>query len=511
MTEGSAEELPPPRRPRWGRRIGVAFLVLGAALLGLILAWARTSTRAYVDQLSAYRAAGEPTSVEELNAWAALVTPGDNAVPALREAAASIDGTTEAAEKMAYRSTDQWTPPLRDREVREIDALVKENARALELLEKAVGLPGVDWEPAYVTPMMSQLFPDLTPQTSLASLVRWKMVLEHHRGNDAEALRCAQRLLFMGRAVDHQPTLVSHLVAVGIGARAADGAAQVAPDLRIAATADAAEAGAATPEQVRALIGEFLDERALAEGQRRSWAGERVMQIDSVNALADGKMLGPSPGVAARAKLPFVRPYFYDNGRVMTAHTTALMRATESSPDLPTFRQKLPDQTTIKSSPRYLLASILVPSLDRAGEQHYRLLANRRLAATVLACRWFAVDHDGRLPRTLDELVPHYLPAVPIDPLAADGKPLGYVSPEKDPDKPRVYSVGPNGIDQGGAEPDPSLPRREYEARRDEVRHLKRQPRPEPTEEEEEAAEPGGVPQGTPEPQRATPEPQPGA
>lgn len=496
MTEGStleSSDLTPRRRERrWGRRIGIVFLALLLALLVVFAGWARRSTRGYVEQLAAYRAAGEPTSVEELNAWAGLVTPGENAVPALREAVSSFDETTEAAQRV-LQSTYEWMPPLTEEEVRAIDALLKENARALELLETAAGLPGVDWEPDYTSPMMNQLFPDLTPQRSLASLVRWKMLWEHHRGNDAEALRCARRLLFIGRAVDHQPTLVSHLVAISTNAMAAQGAAQVANEMRVVGNGAAGGPGAATPEQVRALINEFLDERALAEGQRRSWVGERVMQIDSVNALADGRTLGPSAGVAARARLPFIRPYFYDNGRVMTAYTTALMRATGSSADLATYRQKLPDQSVIKGSPRYLLASILVPSLDRAGEQHYRVLADRRLAATVLACRWFAADHDGRLPRTLEELVPEYLPAVPIDPLAAGGKPLGYVGPDKDPDKPRVYSVGPNGIDQGGAEPDANLPRREYEAMRDEVRHLKRQPRPELPEDEE--ANPGGVPE----------------
>ena len=487
MKEGSTLESDDPRRRRerhWGRRIGIAFLVLLLALLVAFAVWARRSTRGYVNQLAAYRAAGEPTSVGELNAWPALVTPGENAVPALRAAAAAIDEKTEAA-RQVFQSTYEWMPPLREEEVEAIDALVKESAKALEALETAAALSGVDWGQRFTTPMMSTVFlSDLTPQRSLASLVRSKMLLEHHRGDDAEALRCARRLLFIGRAVDHQPTLVSHLVAVGINAMAAQGAAQVASELRVAGKRDAGSRGAATPEQVRALIAEFLDERALAEGQRRSWIGERVMQIDSINALADGRAGGTPPNAAARAKLPFIRPYFYDNGRVMTAYTTALMRATESSADVTSYRQRLPDQAAIKASPRYLLASILVPSLDRAGEQHYRHLADRRMAATVLACRLFAAEHDGRLPRTLEELVPEYLPAVPIDPLAAGGKPLGYVGPEKDAEKPRVYSVGPNGVDDGGAEADPKLPRRQQEAMRDEVRHLKRQPRPEPSEEE---------------------------
>ena len=484
MTHGSTADrgtpLPTsrPRKGRWGRRIGVALLVIVLSLLVTFIVWGRRATRGYAAQLEAYRAAGEPINVAELNAWPALVTPGENAVPALRAAAGSIDEKTDAWQKVYY-APYEWVTPLREDEVAALDALVKENAGALEALEVAMGQPGVDWDIGYTSPMINQLYPDLNPQRSLANLLRAKAQLEHHRGNDAEALRCVERILFVGRAMDHQPTLVSHLVAIGINAIGAASAAEVSPDLRVAGPRESSP-GAATPDQVRALIRQLLDERALAEGHRRSWIGERVSQIDTINALGNGQLLGPSATVWSRAKLPFVRPYFYENGQVMTAHTTTLLHATASSPDVVSFRQKLPDLTAVKGSPRYLLASILLPSLDRSGEQHYRLLADRRLTATMLACRLFAADHDERLPRTLEELVPDYLPAVPIDPMAGGGKPLGYVNAEKDPVKPRVYSVGPNGIDQGGTEGDVKLPRRQYEAMRDEVRHLKRQPRPEP-------------------------------
>ena len=44
---------------------------------------------------------------------------------------------------------------------------------------------------------------------------------------------------------------------------------------------------------------------------------------------------------------------------------------------------------------------------------------------------------------TLDALVPDFLPAVPIDPWS--GKPLRY-----DPATGTVWSLGPNGVDEGG-------------------------------------------------------------
>jgi len=99
---------------------------------------------------------------------------------------------------------------------------------------------------------------------------------------------------------------------------------------------------------------------------------------------------------------------------------------------------------------RHAWACILMPNFDRAIENTYRSLTDRRLAATALAIRLYAADHESRLPGKVEELVPNYLPAVPIDPFAAGGKtPLRYI--RADPD-PRVYSVGHNGVDNGGSD-----------------------------------------------------------
>jgi hypothetical protein len=78
---------------------------------------------------------------------------------------------------------------------------------------------------------------------------------------------------------------------------------------------------------------------------------------------------------------------------------------------------------------------------------HFHGLGDRRLAATALAARWCASEHGGQFPQSLDELVPTYLPSVPIDLMAAGGKALRYVPAPR----PLLYSVGDNGADDGGS------------------------------------------------------------
>ncbi|MFH1746227.1 MAG: hypothetical protein ABIG44_04205, partial [Planctomycetota bacterium] len=94
-----------------------------------------------------------------------------------------------------------------------------------------------------------------------------------------------------------------------------------------------------------------------------------------------------------------------------------------------------------------LLTGIFCPSLDNALQIHYRVLAMRRMAATALANRLYELDH-GRRPITLEELVPTYLSAVPVDPFAADERVLGYAPHNT---LPVLYSVNVDGVDEGGA------------------------------------------------------------
>ena len=78
---------------------------------------------------------------------------------------------------------------------------------------------------------------------------------------------------------------------------------------------------------------------------------------------------------------------------------------------------------------------------------HWQTIAARRMAAVALGVRLYELDRSGR-PDGLEELVPDYLPAIPLDPFASDGRGIGY-RPKGDP--PVLYSVGVNGIDEKGA------------------------------------------------------------
>jgi hypothetical protein len=125
------------------------------------------------------------------------------------------------------------------------------------------------------------------------------------------------------------------------------------------------------------------------------------------------------------------------------------------------------------------LAQIILPIFEQAHFKHvYDSETQNAFLLTVLALHAYALDHDGKYPETLTEIAPDYLAQVPADPFALNA-PLRYVNtnsirihlarsvtgwdavrqtltvaPNKAmlPGKGQylLYSVGPDGTDDGG-------------------------------------------------------------
>jgi hypothetical protein len=110
----------------------------------------------------------------------------------------------------------------------------------------------------------------------------------------------------------------------------------------------------------------------------------------------------------------------------------------------------------------FSLAALLVPNILRSWAANDRNEVARRALVQVLAVREWQLRHGGRFPDRLDELVPHTLPSLPLDPYT--GRPFGYTTigrvagyrpanwPPLDwPAETRlIYSAGPDRRDDQG-------------------------------------------------------------
>ncbi len=99
---------------------------------------------------------------------------------------------------------------------------------------------------------------------------------------------------------------------------------------------------------------------------------------------------------------------------------------------------------TIKENPRNFLFLILIPALEKASWISYGGQAEHQAAQTIVALLRYKADH-GQFPDKLDQLVPQYLKAVPLDPFGPG--PLTYKRQE---DGFILYSWGLNFEDHGG-------------------------------------------------------------
>jgi hypothetical protein len=145
-------------------------------------------------------------------------------------------------------------------------------------------------------------------------------------------------------------------------------------------------------------------------------------------------------------------PGFYvsHNELTMIGHMNRYVEAAEAR-TWPEAKHIIPDADTAEQRNAIgqiwnLFADSSIPALTMVMERHYQVITERRMAATALAIRLYELDH-GQRPKTLEELVPDYLPAVPDDPYSAGPQPIRYL-PDADP--PILYSVGENGEDDGG-------------------------------------------------------------
>jgi hypothetical protein len=466
------------RPARWGRGILIALALLLVILVVAHWIWTTGARRRLDAQVAAYKAAGEP--IEPGDFAAKGVADAENAVLDLRAAAAAIDRKA-ATWKTFDDLPENPALPLRPREIDVLRELVSGCPRVFPNVESAVTKPGVDWQIVYTTPVIVTLLPDLEEQRALANFLRADALLAHTDGDHARAIRRTTQILFIAKAVGAQPMLVPNLVSIGLGTMASELTIDIASDLRVAAE----QPNAATPQQVRDLIAQLLDETGVDEAQRNGLLGERMALLDTARAFAGGNLTADAATkVSTGSSLTgmVLKPMALDDGSLMIRHMTAALRAAQSSPTWPEFvRAAPPFPIEVKQrSMRHLVAAIFMPSVERAVQTQYRARVDRRLAATVLALRLYAVERDGRFPNAPVQLVPQYLPALPLDAMATSPLPLKYIAGAD----PVVYSVGEDSIDDGGDEqastsrPSP-YPLHRWQ-RRDAVVHVNRQPRPDP-------------------------------
>ena len=180
-----------------------------------------------------------------------------------------------------------------------------------------------------------------------------------------------------------------------------------------------------------------------------AFEGERLLSLSFIQALySSGRERYASQDLDSfprpwMLRITITEQAFHDAFNNMYDQIIAVVRGSEQD----SFDQILRDVR--KQGFPGGLAESLLPKLSGVVEARRIHEIHVRTVLTALALEAYRAEHS-RYPATLAELVPRYLSEIPTDPFSLDGHPLRYRS-EPSGDGCLLWSIGPDGVDDGGA------------------------------------------------------------
>lgn len=487
---------PASRRKRaLGMLITPVLFVL--ALVGGHRAWAWYAQHQFGNFVTDLRKNGEPVSLAEI--IPTQVPDSANAVADVRRAIEQIvverDESTQA-----FFNLPGLELPMTRLELLIVRPTVAINQQSLATVREAMTRPAADW--MSITPGSSQgtpaagwRGPGYMRQRGLLQLLYAGVLLAHTEGREVDALQHVDELLFLASTTARRPTVRAQRSAARMTEISLGALSELIPDLQIGS-----ESGQAPPPRVRQLIAHLLDERELRESFLLAFRAERARQIDALtlpgeSVRADGTVIDPyswgellpmPQGGTSGLEQFMWRPVYLANVTHALEQVSVGLQSLRSAnyrEFLHSFGDRNDDgslndgdedaqeQAAAPDNAAHLLNS----EIESAGRSYYICLAERRAAALALAICLYRADHEGKFPPVgLGGVAPQYIPAIPIDPLSTAGDALGYAL---DDSRPRVYSVGEDGIDDGGWPADTNATQSSERRMTDYVIDLKRQPR----------------------------------
>ena len=476
-----ADEPPIPPRYWWTKRIGITVGVFLALMIAARLWWGWYAHRQLQAAIDKIIAAGEPIYPQDFDPPEPI--PDDqNAAPLLIQAAETL--TVPSAQNP--QDSDVIEGALQDpsslgRRMDEAGILIESNAKVLELVHEAHLRRGVDWGVRTRSPITGlEGSPWLNSRASLSGFCSVAASYYHRRGDNSMAVRILRDMLGHARAIDLGSGRFSHSSANSVYARAAIGVEETAPCLRIRPDTPLTmnNTSVVSRKEILELVDELLNERHAREGFLRLMRFERMLDLYTVqevvkrpSLLRDLWQTGDTWWERLSGRYPLgssawwesvslehpvvllIRPAYELYAVVILEWTTKQVQAARC-PNWPAAARSAAGELTQlagwKQMTRpmgWMTGEIMATWDKRLIYNHFRAIALRRMAATALAIRLYEVDR-GHRPAALAELVPEYLPGVPLDPFTDDERTIRYV-PDAWP--PVLYSVGEDGMDDRGA------------------------------------------------------------
>ncbi|MEX0775953.1 MAG: hypothetical protein WD042_09605 [Phycisphaeraceae bacterium] len=454
----NGEPQPYPRRYWWLKRLSAALVIALLAFAGLRWYWAHTIHQRLEAAVQAIRDRGEPIEAKDL--IRPPVADQDNAAWYYQQALAAwplVDGKL-ITESDWYSEPDRHPDPITDNA-----AYLVQCRPALELLLQGSQKAVCDWRLSVQSPLVGGWRVPDCPNL-LCYLLADAAYRADRIGQDRVALDLIGYILSLGESDDIEAqgcngALNAFFIRV-VGTDAME-------RMLIEPAVDLEGRGEALRQHAPRLIGEFLDLEAPRRVWSRGWIGERVVGYDALGALFN-KRLQLSDFSLVETDVPDCllltvgRPVLeYDAAMLLRWYGTVIVatRKSATATDFSAYTSSvdMESRRALKLRSMHPLSLSLMPNYGVEVWPWCSPVAHSHMAATALAIKLYELEH-GRRPATLADLVPAYLPAVPQDPFAPQPAPIQYLPNGAPTDAGTVgpailYSVGRDGVDQGGVVP----------------------------------------------------------
>jgi hypothetical protein len=425
------------------RQVPIAAVVVGSVLLicglGGWLVWSKSDMGAAAAELDQAvidaKAAGLPWVAADLDQRPA-VKEGENAAPLIRQAQALIDGDAKLVK--ALKASDEAQRGGDDMAMR----------AALDTLQPLVRLARLaadkprcdfhrDWdEGAWL------MFPELADVKLLAKVLGAQAVAEAGRGDVSSALQDLGRTVTTGRHAGAEPVLIGMLVDLACESIAVRAAEQIAEKwhadaARLALLREKLGRLGPEPDFVYALKGESYMGVAVLRNVR---SRREFMTLVGDSSVGSQEEVVRRPTKFVRSGVP---PTLF--GRIFLCRNLQMwlrFHKEISGISNPIVISRILDKISKREQQMgwsHLANHVLVPMFSQAGDAVAKGTAYRLCTAALAAVLEFK-SKRGRYPINLAEVG-----VTDKDPF--DGKPLKL---RVDGEECRVYSVGPDGEDNGG-------------------------------------------------------------
>ncbi|MDG1991501.1 MAG: hypothetical protein P8J43_03440 [Pirellulales bacterium] len=358
------------------------------------------------------------------------------------------DAFQEIVQKSSKMRTDSVDP--------EAIAFLTRYKDTLDLLRQAATRPVCRFTRDYSRPSVDMHLPEMQFFRNAARILAVSAHYQASVGNMPAALRDVSSIMKMSLHASSEPILISGLIGLSIDGIAVDVLIDILPFIDTDALSllkrdDIHNFLFTPPSLAKNIYGEEsfgLNVFSIfGTGEFDQWQLASLF-LDTLNVPDSIYQQNVFLNPALAAYRIFLFPQDLAAYR-QTMHS--YQRVSESSDSYAakqTILKKIEDDLS-SGRPKGFITALVTPAIGKAIENVEKARMRHTTALVAIAATEFRIAH-GSLPEKADSLVPDFLPCLPKDTFHATSR-VRYSSKD---DGVAIYSVGPNGKDDGGPGPE---------------------------------------------------------